>query len=354
VRRVGELHPGQSTVGPRPRIAALAVVAVLAGFPAMAQAHGPSAPIATSDIARVAQLPVGTRAKVIDGDQRLWLSVAPRATLIVLDYRGTPYLRFTASGVDVNRNSAMYYLNLNPSEAPPPGVRPATPPNWSRASTGHTYSWHDERLHALATVATAPGESYMGRWSIPVRVDGRPSVIAGGLWRADAPSLVWFWAIVVLDACMFAAWRLKRLELDLRLARWFSVAALAGIVVAAIGRELHGRPTISAFQLITLAIFAAFVIWAARRLVQHRATYFTYFAIGFVAIWQGINLIPTLLHGFVLAAVPPSLVRVACVVCLGCGIAMLVLPLRMVSEAEPDDELGELVGEDEMLSESRV
>ncbi len=326
----------------------------VAGFPSSAQAHGPIAPIATSYLARVAELPAGTRAKVIDGDQRMWLSVAPGETLTVLDYRGSPYLRFTPSGIDVNQNSAMYYLNLNPSEVPPANLRPSTAPDWSRASTGHAYSWHDGRLHALATVATAPGASYVGRWAIPVRLNGTPSVIAGGLWHAEDPSLVWFWGVVVLVACMLAAWRLKRTELDLRLARWFSIAALGGITVAAVGKELHGRPTVSVFQLITLAIFIAFVLWASRRLLLHRATYFTYFAIGFVAIWQGINLIPTLLNGFVLAAVPPVLARVACVLCLGCGVALLVLPTRMVSEAEPDADLEELISQDESLSESRM
>ena len=340
--------------GARIRTAVLAMVAVLLCLPASAHAHGPVAPIATSYQARIAQLPAGTRAKVIDGDQRLWLGVAPQEQLIVLDYRGAPYLRFTRSGVDVNHNSAMYYLNLNPSEEPPPGVVPSAPPEWSRASTGHDYSWHDGRLHALATIATAPGASYVGRWSIPVRVNGSPGLIAGGLWHANDPSLAWFWPVVVIVACMLAAWRLKRPDLDLILARWVSVAALAGIIVAALARELHGRPAVSAFQLITLSIFAIFVVWASRRLVLRRATYFTFFAIGFVGIWQGINLIPTLLNGFVLAAVPPLLARIACVVCLGCGIALLVLPMRMVSEAGPDDDLEDFVLEDQAASEARM
>ena len=32
----------------------------------------------------------------------------------MLDYRGVPYLRFTRSGVAVNENSEMYYLNQTP------------------------------------------------------------------------------------------------------------------------------------------------------------------------------------------------------------------------------------------------
>ncbi len=196
----------------------------------------------------------------------------------------------------------MFYLNQTPAEVPPSNLGPSTPPKWSSASGGRAYSWHDGRLHALATVAIAPGTAYVGRWSVPVRVNGRPSVIAGGLWHADDPSLVWFWPIVVLVACVLAARRVNRPELDLGFARLLSVAALVGIGVAAAGRELHGRPSVSVFQLITLAVIAAFVVWAVRRLLLRRTGYLTYFAIGFVAIWEGANPIPTLLNGFVLAA----------------------------------------------------
>ena len=140
-------------------------------LPGVADAHGPVAPIATSYLARIGQLPAGAEAKVIDGDQRLGLRVSPTETVVVLDYRGAPYLRFSPAGVVVNRNSAMFYFNETPAEIPPSGLGPATPAKWSRASGGHEYSWHDGRLHALAAVAIAPGTAYVGRWSIPVRVN---------------------------------------------------------------------------------------------------------------------------------------------------------------------------------------
>jgi hypothetical protein len=339
------------------RAAALTLVAVcVAVFPPAAEAHGPVAPIATSYVARIGQLPPGVEAKVVDGDQRLWLRVSPDETVVVLDYRGAPYLRFSRSGVAVNQNSAMYYYNQTPTEVPPPNLGPATPAKWSSVGGGHAYSWHDGRLHALATVAIAPGTAYVGRWSVPVRVDGRQSVIAGGLWHADDPSLVWFWPIVVLVACMLAARRVKRAELDLGLARLLSVAALAGIGVAGAGRELHGRPAVSVLQWLTLVLVGAFVVWAARRLLLARSGYLTYFPIGLLAIWEGANLIPTLLNGFVLAATPAFVTRAACVVCLGCGIGLLVIPSRMVGELDADDrgEDDEYEDQDAMFWESRA
>ena len=85
-------------------------------------------------------------------------------------------------------------------------------------SSGHAYGWHDGRLHALATTALAPGATYLGRWQVPLRVDGARSAIAGGLYFAASPSIVWFWPILVTLACVLAARRLRRPELDERVA----------------------------------------------------------------------------------------------------------------------------------------
>ena len=62
-------------------------------------------------------------------------------TVLVLDYRGAPYLRFTPTGVDVNRNSSMYYLNQTPRCADPSAnLDRTTPPSWQQVSGGHDYN----------------------------------------------------------------------------------------------------------------------------------------------------------------------------------------------------------------------
>ena len=43
--------------------------------------------------------------------------------MVVLDYQGAPYLRFTPGGVEVNTASAMYYLNQVPAQTPPAADR---------------------------------------------------------------------------------------------------------------------------------------------------------------------------------------------------------------------------------------
>src|SRR5450755_2309861 len=84
----------------RSALALLSALVAVGAFAGVADAHGPVAPIASSYLARVGRVPAGLEAKVIDGDQRMWLRVARGATAVVLDYRGAPYLRFSRASVE--------------------------------------------------------------------------------------------------------------------------------------------------------------------------------------------------------------------------------------------------------------
>jgi hypothetical protein len=311
--------------------ARLAVLILLAALlaPASAQAHGPVAPVATSYLARVGTLPAGLDAKVIDGYLRLWLRVPPSENVVVLDYRGAPYLRFARSGVYVNERSTMYDLNHIPALNPPIDLGHNMPPRWQRVSGGHEYGWHDGRIGALADTALAPGASYVGRFSIPILLDGRLRAIAGGVWHAQRPSIVWFWPIVVLLACLAAALRLRRRQLDERLARVLAFAALGTVAVGVAGRELHGRPTVAVEQFVVLAIVLALVGWALLRVLRRRQGLVLEILIAFAALEVGWQLAPTLVHGFVLIALPAFLARAAAVLGLGVGAGLLVLVLRL-------------------------
>jgi hypothetical protein len=335
--------------GRRGAVVVLATLLALAAVSPAAQAHGPIAPISSSYLAKPVQLPAGLDAKTVDGDQRMWLRVPAAQTLIVLDYRGAPYLRFSPTGVEVNHNSEMYYLNQTPvAETPPNNLTANTPPDWHRVSGGHEYGWHDGRLHALATVALTPGSEFVGRWTIPVRVNGATSAIAGGLYHADNPSIVWFWPIVVLLACVLAAWRVKDDALDARVTRVLAIVALVSIAAGSAAKQLHGRPTVGAFALIELIVIIALVAWGLWRVLSGRAGFFMHFAIGFFAIAVGLELVPTLLHGFALTALPAFLARSVSVVCLGAGVGLLPFAFRMAARADAgsrasdyDDELDE-------------
>jgi hypothetical protein len=166
-------------------------------------------------------------------------------------------------------------------------------------------------------------------------VNGRATAISGGLWHAGSPSIVWFWPIAVVILCVLAAWRVHRPDVDALVARGCAIAALTAVAVAGIGRALHGRPTVGAFQLLELAVLLAIVGWLLFRVLRIRGGYFRFFVIAFFSLWEGIELIPTLRNGFVLMAVPAFLARAATVVCLGAGASLLVLAVRL---AEQPDE----------------
>jgi hypothetical protein len=307
-------------------------LAALGALPATAQAHGPIAPYATSYLARVANAPSALDAKVVDGDQRMWLSTL--RLVIVFDYRGAPYLRFSAAGVSVNRNSAMFYLNQNPAQTPPAGLSTATAPSWQRVTDAPEYSWHDGRLHALAAVALAPGTSFAGTWRIPIAVDGARAAISGGLWHADNPSIVWFWPIVVLLACALAAARVRRPRLDALASRLLALATLAATATLAAGAELYGRPRLVAGQLVVLGLVLAFVAYGLVGVLRGRVGGFHLFVISFVALWAGGALVTVLVNGFVLMAVPAFVARASVVLALGCGGGLFLMLLARMDRTE--------------------
>lgn len=325
---------GPSTTGRVSRLRALvaltAAAAVLAACPVSAQAHGPVAPVASDYVAKVGQLPPGLQAKVLDGDQKLWLSVPAPMTVLVLDYRFAPYLRFSRSGVQVNTNSEMYYLNATPlPQTPPAGLTRTTTPDWRTISSGHDASWHDARLAALADTALPAGTGYVGRWSVKLIVDGRLTTIGGGVWHAGPPSPVWFWFVLVLIACVLAGWRVRSDALDANLAALLGCGALVAFALGGAAQNLQGRPTVSIVQLAELAAIIAFLAWGLQRVLRRRAGYFLYLVVALIALWEGLVLFPTLTHGFTLLALPAVVVRISAVLCLGCGIAILPLVFRL-------------------------
>jgi hypothetical protein len=234
----------------------------------------------------------------------------------------------------------MWFLNQVPAQLPPLGIGRATPPRWAPAGTGDALDWHDGRLHALASTALPQGPGDLGTWRIPLLVDGHPAAITGELLYAPSPSIVWFWPILVALACVAAALRLRRAHVEERVARGLAVGALAAFVLAAVGQQLHGRPTVSVGQMITLAVAVAFAGWAAQRLARHRHGWFIFFLIAAAAIWEGATLIAVLLDGFVLIALPAAVARAAVIVCLTAGVGLLPIVFALAERPSGDRRSG--------------
>jgi hypothetical protein len=319
-----------------PALAVACVLLMIFVFPNAAMAHGPVAPVATSYLGKVTRAPRGVDAKVANGYLSLWLRVPPNQTVLVLDYRGAPYVRFSRGGIYANENSEMYYLNSSPPQTPPRGLTRSTPVKWRHLSDGHEYAWHDGRIGALASTVIAPGASYVGTWSIAALVNERLTTVSGSLWHAPNPSIVWFWPIAVLIACVLPAWRLRQPGLHAGLARWLAITLLIAIGVGAAGRWLYGRPTVAVEGVIVAGGVLAFVAWNLARLFLRRAGYILDWVTALVALWIGLELLPTLVHGFVLTAVPAFVARAAAVLCLGGSVGLPLLAARKLQDAADD------------------
>jgi hypothetical protein len=316
-------------------VSILRVVAVLAcaglTAPAQAAADGPVSPTATNFYARATRVPSGIQAKVVDEYLNLWVKVPASAHVTVLDYRGAPWVRFSPAGVSVNTNSDEYYLSQVPVPAVPPrGLAAATAPHWKKISGGHSYQWREGRLHALATIALRPGQTFIGHWHVAVVINGRHAVISGGIWHRGAPSIIWFWPVLVLIVCVLAAWRVQSRVLDRRLSTSLALAllVLAGVGIA--GKYLHGSPSVTAGNLILLVLTVLVLLYVAVRLLRHRSSGALLLVTTVLALWVGLTLLPVLTHGYALISLPLFLTRAITAALLGGAIALVPFCVRLL------------------------
>jgi hypothetical protein len=171
-------------------------------LPSSASAHvGRVAPAATNYLARISSVPPGLEARIVDGDQALWLRAKPSLTVVVTGLRGEPYLRFSSAGVAVNTRSATWFLNRRRPLVVPRGLSSDTPPQWKTLSSRHWWTWHEDRLHTAVLAAHPSGNAYLGRWVVPLVIDGHGTAIRGGLWQSAPASLLWFWPLHASPRC---------------------------------------------------------------------------------------------------------------------------------------------------------
>ncbi len=310
-----------------------AILGTFLTLPSAAAADGPIAPTATDYLARVTHTPAGVEAKVTNAYLNLWVRVPASSHVMVLDFRKVPWVRFTPSGVAVNQNSWQYYLSQVPVPAVPPvGLTRSTPPHWIQVSTGHSYQWREGRLHALAAIVLTPGHSYVGRWQIPVIVNGRVGRISGGIWHRGAPSIVWFWPVLVLIACALAAWRVRSVRLDRRLSRPLALLLLALVAIGMAAKDLHGSPYINAGNVGLLVITLVVLGVVAKRLLDGSRSGPLLLFTAVLALWAGLTLLPTLTHGYALVTLPLFVVRLIAAVLLGGGLSLALFGFRALDQ----------------------
>jgi hypothetical protein len=321
---------------------ALGIALLVAGLlPATASAHvGRVPPAATDYRARITSIPSGMVAKIVDADQAMWMRVRPSLTVVVTGLRGEPYLRFSSSGVAVNTRSATWYLNRVYPQAVPRGLTPSTPPQWKQLTSRHWWTWHEGRLHTPALSAHPSGAAYLGRWVVPIVVDGRGTAIHGGLWQSAPASLLWFWPVLVLAACIPALLRLREARLEEQVSVGLAGLALVSATVARLGREFYGRPTVSSWQLVLVGVTCLIAVALAVLYSRPDWRMIGGMLIGIFALYQGLALVSTLRDGWVLAVLPAWLERSATALSLSSGIALVLVSVtRGIPHRAPEAEL---------------
>jgi hypothetical protein len=320
---------------------ALAVALLAAAMlPSTASAHvGRVAPAATNYLARISHLPAGLEARVVDGDQAMWLRVSPALNVVVLGLRGEQYLRFTSAGVAVNTRSATWFLNRLRPQVVPHGLTSRTPPRWQTLTARHWWTWHEDRMHALVLAAHPSGNTYLGRWTVPLVIDGRRTAIRGGLWQSAPASLLWFWPLLLAVVCFPALLKLREARLEAPVGAGLAFLALVASTVARLGRELYGRPSVSSWQLVLVAVTCLVAVALAVVFNRREWRMIGGLAIGIAAAYQGLALVSTLRDGWVLAAIPSWLERTSTAVSLASGVALVVVSITVgASDRETEDE----------------
>jgi hypothetical protein len=320
----------------------LAAVFVALGLPARASAHGTALVNATDYEARITSVggvAEGLRARVIDGDRKLELSVPRSHTVVVLGDAAEPFLRFSGDGVAVNDRSPTALTNKLARSGSVPSLDPHAAPRWRHLSSRTTYRWHDHRLGPL------PGRRYatgaVARWSIPIVVDGRRTAVTGSLWHARGPS-AWIW-VALIAVSLAAAVALARL-LRGRALRALVVASagVSGSAALLLGLALAlGAQGTSGWGSFAMSVFA--VVVAAFVYARARGSRYALVAPGLAALYMGIvglSNFGVLVHGYVISSFPSVVVRAAAGGAICAGIVAATATVADVAHLDRDAEHG--------------
>jgi hypothetical protein len=280
-----------------------------------------------------------------DLGQHLTLTTAPDESVVVLGYRGEPYLWFTRGRVLENLRAPSAWLSRqkNVDEKVPAGYSASAAPLWRTVSTSSSYRWHDLRVHATAH------DNHSRSWTIPIVVDQHAGAIEGRLDLVAGPALLLPLLAIVLGAAAVVV-------IARRSPHAMSVIALVVAVGAATQLVGTWRATTATLwqrlgpsSYAILAVVAAVMIAASAR-SRDRARYPEALLLGGVvlAVTGGLAHIDWLTHSQLPTALAPALARGFLIAQLATGVGSAIAgvillearareeaPVRAVSTASP-------------------
>ena len=165
----------------------------------------------------------GLTVKVVEVGSRLEVENRTGQELIVLGYKGEPYLRIGPDGVFENRLSPATYLNRSrkggtPTEAAEKAKVGDT--DWAKVSSEPLARWHDHRIHWMGNinppdVRSSPNTRHVikmsgddTQWAVRMKL-GTQDVVAKGdlIWQPGPSPLPWFALILVALAVVVVVGR---------------------------------------------------------------------------------------------------------------------------------------------------
>lgn len=282
--------------------------------------------------------------EMIGGDSFMNLELVTPAEVIVIGYRGEPYLRFDPSGeVYENRRSPSAWLNQERygSGQPPDYTDPEADPQWLLVGDSGRYAWHDHRSHWMSEIrplGRSAGDVVLEA-TVPITVDGQPVIISvSSAWLVGPP--VWPLIAGIALGAGVAAFALRHQ----RSPRLVSASIMAGVtlvfgLVAYRSVPSETQPSPLLWLLPLIALVAAVIAFA----VRNRLATTVYLdglscAAGATLLYWGISRFEALRRALIPSDAPDTLDRLVIVSTLVVGAVLaaqslvgLLRPKRLVA-----------------------
>ena len=310
----------------RLRVVVVAAALGALALPATGEAHSSASVIAVDYEAKLARsvITTGVTARVIDGNRKLQLTVSSPHTVVVEGYGGEPFLRFDGTGVSVNERSLTAVTNKLTERGATPALDNGAQPRWQSIGKGHQFAWHDHRLAVVAGSMTGTGR--VGSWSVPIRVDGAPVRVQGGLWHVPAAP-VWPWLILALAAVGTAIAVAVRGSSRLRRSTVYACVLVAGasFLAASSGFSLaHSTPGTWVSVSLPFVIAAiAIVVFVLRPELRFAVAA----GVGLLIVAESISELNVFRHGYVVSALAAPVARGAVAVAFLGGVIASIISL---------------------------
>ena len=204
---------------------------------------------------------------IVGGDAFVRMRVERGHTVEMNGYYDEPFVRVDENGdAFVNVASQTHELSRTRYGATSIDDKPTSTadPVWRRESTNGTVLWHDHRVHWMSTAAPrATDESgLVQQWTIPMKIDGVATVVAGGLYVRDAPG-TWWWILAI--PALVVGFVLSRRSAPRELAAGGAAFAVTGAFMFwGLPTQARGAPGMFALGVLAVIISVATAVFRHR------------------------------------------------------------------------------------------